>query len=147
MKSSTSRTVPTCWLNSEQSSWVTPPGLSMKTRTTGERAPPAISTWTSSRPRSRAARSAIPRTRASTELSSPNAPDSFQNPLARKRKSGPRTHWTTPQRSEQEADYTGCEGARQASEVREESYLTRKLQAQKEPGRLIGLSRQSLKAV
>ena len=32
MKSSTSSTVPTWWLTVEQSSWVTPPGLSMKTR-------------------------------------------------------------------------------------------------------------------
>src|SRR5205823_6361348 len=56
--------------------------------TMGARAPPANSTWTSSRPRSRAARSAISRTRASTEPPSSKALAPFKTRSRAKEKVG-----------------------------------------------------------
>src|SRR5215212_328443 len=119
MKSSTSSTVPRCVLISAQSSWVTPPGLSIKTRTTGARAPPANSTWTSSSPRSSAARRAISRTRASMEVPPSKAPRETpsQKPSEQKKKWA-ENPLATPPRSEQEADYTGTPRAWQPEKRR-----------------------------
>src|SRR5712691_3241472 len=93
MKSSTSRTVPSCSLTSEQSWCVTPPGLSMNTRTTGRLSGPATSAWTSSTPWSMAACSASWRTRSFTDLESMTVPQvgnlrSCRHQLSPKRKSG-----------------------------------------------------------
>src|SRR6266480_1986503 len=70
MKSSTSSAVPSCSLTSEQSRCVTPPGLSMNTRTMGRLSGPATSAWTSSSPWSIAACSASWQTRSFTDLES-----------------------------------------------------------------------------
>src|SRR5207248_9800674 len=101
-------------LNAEQSSWVTPSGLSMKTRTVVFRPVPFTSACTSSTPNSAATRSANSLTRSSTDAAA-TRPSAQKTDSRAKEKVGANPQ-TPPPRSEQETNYTATRGKRAKAE-------------------------------